>query len=260
MSEIFGGLYADAYDALYRTKDYEGEADLIERLLAQNNLTGPRRLLDLGCGTGNHAIVLAKRGHDVVGVDQSLAMLAIAREKATDAWPPAQPIPRFEHGDLRHIEVDGHFDAIMMMFAVLCYLHHDDDILAALASVRRHMKPSGLFIFDVWNGNAVIADKPQQRSVSVATATARIMRETKPTLDLERHLCRVHFDVQRITATGERQDISEDHIIRYFFPEDLGSLLARSGLELISLRRFPDNERPADENAWNMIGVARTLP
>lgn len=56
MIETFGRNYADAYDAIYRLKDYDGEVDLIERILVRHGLDGPRRLLDLGCGTGNHAL------------------------------------------------------------------------------------------------------------------------------------------------------------------------------------------------------------
>ena len=76
VSDMFGRDYADVYDAIYRDKNYEGEVDLIERILARHGLQGARHLLDLGCGTGNHALPLARRGHTVVGVDRSPPMLA----------------------------------------------------------------------------------------------------------------------------------------------------------------------------------------
>jgi len=87
VSEVFGREYASVYDALYRNKDYEGEVDLIERILAEHGASGPRRLLDLGCGTGNHALPLARRGHTVLGVDRSASMLVgrpLSRAVATD--------------------------------------------------------------------------------------------------------------------------------------------------------------------------------
>ena len=73
---LFGAAYASAYDQLYVEKNYASECDMIEALL---ELGGVRRkkgkLLDLGCGTGNHAIPLARRGYEVTGVDLSEDML-----------------------------------------------------------------------------------------------------------------------------------------------------------------------------------------
>jgi SAM-dependent methyltransferase len=81
-STVFGSAYSSAYDALYRDKDYQSECDLIERVFREYGTRPVHTILDLGCGTGNHAIPLAQRGYEVVGVDRSADMLEIAREKA----------------------------------------------------------------------------------------------------------------------------------------------------------------------------------
>ena len=258
MSEIFGTGYAGAYDSLYREKDYEGEVNLIERILTREGKSGTLRLLDLGCGTGNHVLSLARRGHVVVGVDQSASMLARATQKAA-AMAQTQPRPSFQQGDVRDVDVGTRFDAVIMMFAVLCYLHDDGDVLKALATVRRHLEPGGLFIFDVWNGVAVLADQPKNRRVSIMDGTTRIVRETRIQLDLPRHLCHVFFDLQKTDAAGEVTEAVEEHVVRYFFPEELEALFVKSGFELLQLRSFPNEELAPDENAWNVIGVARLV-
>ncbi len=255
MSEIFGRDYADAYDAIYRAKDYEGEVDLIERILARHGLDGPRRLLDLGCGTGSHALPLARRGHAVVGIDRSPSMLARARAKASAA-PLASP-PVFHEGDIRELDLGRRFDAVLMMFTVLGYQLEDADLMATLATVRRHLDPGGLFIFDVWNGPAVLADRPGERRVSVTDGPARITRKTRVVLDVPRHLCRVSFDLQRIDAGGCAEEWQEEHVLRYYFPQELERALRQNRLDLLQLRGFPNDEAPADERAWNVIGVAR---
>ena len=76
MTGVFGAEYAGAYDAIYAEKDYEAEVDLIERAAARFGDDAAASVLDLGCGTGGHAIPLARRGHRVTGVDRSPAMLA----------------------------------------------------------------------------------------------------------------------------------------------------------------------------------------
>lgn len=245
MTETFGEAYAAAYDALYRDKDYEGECDVIERLLRRHGTPSPGRLLDLGCGTGNHAFPLARRGHRVTGVDRSAAMLSCAAAKGEAV--------ELHCGDLRALDLGRRFDAVLMMFAVLGYQHENPDLLAALRTVRRHLEPGGLFVFDVWNGPAVLAERPGPRVRTVPTATGTVVRNSETRLDVMRHLCEVRFDlrVEGVAAQEER------HVMRFFFPQELDLALGVTGLRLLDLRRFPDGEAPADERAWTVVGIAR---
>jgi SAM-dependent methyltransferase len=255
VTAMFGQEYAGAYDAIYRNKDYEGEVDLIERILVRHGLDGPRRLLDLGCGTGNHALPLARRGHAVVGVDRSPAMLARARAKASAA--PAACAVAFHQSDIRELDLGRRFDAVLMMFTVLGYQLEDADLTAALAAVRRHLDPGGLFVFDVWNGLAVLADRPGERRVSVTDGSTRITRNTQAELDIPRHLCRICFDLERMDGGGRIEKWREEHVMRYHFAQELELTLRQNQLDLVSLRSFPDDQAPADERAWNVVGVAR---
>src|SRR3972149_442231 len=77
---VFKKQYAEFYDYLYQDKDYERECDFIE---AAFNKYGCRvkTILDLGCGTGGHALILSRRGYHVVGVDRSREMIGIAKRK-----------------------------------------------------------------------------------------------------------------------------------------------------------------------------------
>jgi SAM-dependent methyltransferase len=250
---MFGRDYAGVYDAIYRSKGYEDEVALIERTLVRHGHEGPRRVLDLGCGTGNHALPLAERGHSITGVDRSPAMLAQAGQKvrATSARVT------FHEGDIGDLDLGQRFDVVLMMFTVLGYQLEDADVAAALATVRRHLVPGGLFIFDVWNGLAVLADRPGERQISVDENGSRITRKTSASLDIPRHLCKVSFDLTRAGPDGRVQQWQEEHVVRFYFPNELKSLLDRHQLDLLSLRRFPDDEAPADERAWNVVGAAR---
>lgn len=254
MTEPFGPAYADAYDAIYRSKDYKSEVDLIERIFADHGLHGRQRVLDLGCGTGNHALSLAARGHSVIGVDRAPGMLARARTKASEAG-----IGRvaFHDGDIRELDLEQRFDAVLMMFTVLGYLTEEADVLAALKTVRGHLEPGGLFVFDVWNGPAVLADRPGAREVRVTEDAVQVTRKTSARLDVAKHLCHVHFDLERAGAGDSVERWPEDHTLRYYFPDELEELLWNGGLKLLNLRSFPNIEKPADERAWNVIGTAQ---
>ena len=85
MSGVFNEAYASAYDVMYAGKDNTAECDAVVGLFQKFGDGKISRILDLGCGTGRHAVEFAKRGFDVTGVDFSEAMLSRARERANAA-------------------------------------------------------------------------------------------------------------------------------------------------------------------------------
>jgi SAM-dependent methyltransferase len=251
---VFGADYADCYDILYRAKDYAGEVDLVERLLAKHGAAGPKSILDLGCGTGNHALPLAERGHRVTGVDRAPGMLAQARAKAATLSLPHAP--EFVEGDVRRLDLGRRFDVALMMFMVLGYQYENADLVAALAGLRKHLAPAGLFIFDVWNGLAVLAQRPGERTVEARHGDTRIVRRTHTRLDPMAQLCHVRFDIERTDSSGTAT-WEETHTMRFFFPQELDLVLRCNGMRLLQLASFPDGEGVPDENAWNVVGVAQ---
>lgn len=257
MSGNFGPAYAAVYDALYGEKDYGGECDLIGHLFARHEDRPVASVLDLGCGTGGHALPLAARGLRVTGVDRSPAMLARACAKSVQAGVAA---PEFIEADVRTLRLGRVFDAAIMMFAVLGYQHDDDALLATLASVRHHLPPSGLFLFDIWYGPAVLAQRPGDRVRSISQANERIFRTTRSELDIRTQICRVDFHVLRLAGDRLVGEDRETHAMRFFFDRELGLALAASGFRLEALRAFPDIGREPDETTWTVIGVARALP
>lgn len=246
MSEPFAGLYAESYDALYGDKDYAAECDLIERLFATRE-GGVETVLDLGCGTGNHAIPLAARGYRVTGVDRSQDMIAAAVAKPGDAVA-------FHTGDIRDLDLDRRFDAVLMMFAVLGYQTTNLDVLAALATARRHLVAGGLLIFDVWYGPAVLHQRPSRRVKETAAGGPRFVRTATGELDLARNLCTVRYRIRAGSAAPRQSDFV--HRMRYFFAPELALFLESSGFRALRLGAFPDFDREPDETTWNVLATA----
>src|SRR5437016_12854634 len=109
----FGPRYLELYDETL-TERTPAEIDRLEALL---QLHPPRRILDLPCGQGRHAIELARRGYEVTGVDLSPYMLAVAKERAEANGVGV----RWLAGDMREPLPGEVFDLVLNLFTSLGY-------------------------------------------------------------------------------------------------------------------------------------------
>jgi SAM-dependent methyltransferase len=246
---VFGQDYAAAYDTLYKEKDYPAECDLVERVFRTYGQGPVGKILDLGCGTGGHAITLAQRGYDVLGVDRAPDMLARARARGGQA--------RFAEGAIDSFSVDEQFDAVLMMFAVLGYQVANSELRAGLRTVRQHLRPNGLFLCDFWYGPAVLAERPSERVRVIDTEDGQLIRAASGVLDARRDACLVRYHIWQIARGQVVSDTREEHLMRYFFEPELELLLAEAGLDLLRLGAFPELDREPDERTWNAALVAR---
>jgi SAM-dependent methyltransferase len=255
VSGVFGEPYAAAYDRVYADKDYAGECDTLEALFRLHASAPVRRLLDLGCGTGNHSLALAGRGYEVVGVDRSSAMLARARDKARTA---GEGRAAFVLGDIRRLPLRNRFDAALMLFAVLGYQREDEDVRAALGEARRCLRAGGLLVLDVWHGPAVLRLGPAARARTIETPEGPLLRRARGELDGARRLCRVVIELVAADRAPGRE-VRETHEMRYFFPDELGERLRWSGFELLRTAAAPGIDRAPRDQDWNMLVVARAV-
>ncbi len=145
---------AGMYDALMDDVDYNQWADYIHRMLKQHggfdDCTG-KRLLDLGCGTGNITIPLAQKGYNVTGVDLSEEMLEMAAEKS-EALGLTIDWQQQNLNDLQLIDEDGRdlqFDAIIATFDVFNHLTEPEDLQMLFHALNPLLADDGVLLFDV---------------------------------------------------------------------------------------------------------------
>ena len=249
------GVYASYYDALYRDKDYKAECDFLEQIFARYAHAPVRTILDLGCGTGGHALPLARRGYTVTGVDLSEHMLEKARQKAAEAGLAVS----FHHGDIRTLDLDRTFDAVIAMFAVISYQTSNEDLAAAFRTARRHLEPSGLFVFDCWFGPAVLVQRPTDRYKIVEINGERIIRFAHPTLDIMRHTVQVDYKVLRLKDDRVLDEVDESHVMRFLFPQEIAHYLGEAGFRLEKLCPFMVLDRDVSEQDWNVSVISKAM-
>ena len=101
-----------------------------------------------------------------------------------------------------------------MMFAVLGYQITNEAVLAALHIVRRHLRPWGLFVCDVWNGAAVLSTRPSDRIKIIPTSGGKVIRAPSGTLDVYHHTADVRYQTWSIKGQHIVSETEEIHRMR----------------------------------------------
>jgi len=141
------GRFADYYDIVYQRYNYEQECDFLTRVFERFHEGKVESILDLGCGTGSHDIILVERGFEVVGVDSSAMMVEQARRKAGNRGLEIEFIVQ----DMRELQLSKRFDCAICMFGGFGYLLSNKDLRRLFNGLRKVLKPDALFLFEFWN-------------------------------------------------------------------------------------------------------------
>lgn len=244
------------YDLLYRDKRYDTETDFIEIVLGRFSKGEVNLVLDLGCGTGGHAVKLAERGYELVCVDRSREMLSLARAKFKALGIERS---RFLRRDISNLKIPLRADAAISMFAVFSYFKTINELKRAFREVHGHLKPKGVFLFDVWNGMAVLGHGPKVTIKEVLFSKGgkrfRVERRATPKLDRAKQVCRITYDFRIEGPLGylsntRTKKYTEIHNFRYYFPSEIQSLLEDCEFSVLDMYGDHSIDRPPSISQW----------
>lgn len=207
--------HAPHYDQNPFTKNTLVECQFLSEKM---KLKPKMRLLDVGCGTGRHAIELAKAGVEVTGIDISPAMLAVAREKAAEAGVNVEWI----EADATAWQGPGSFDAAICLceggFGLVN--HNEDPVthdLNILRNISASLKPGSPFILTALNGYSIIRrvtdEHVEQQSFDPAT------------MDM------IYIDEMNLPEGPTPMLIRE----RLFIPPEVKSMMFHAGFEVSNI-------------------------
>ncbi len=137
--------YAAYYDLLYQDKDYNFEVEYLDSLIKKYR-PGSNTIFEMGCGTGRHAVFLAKKGYKLHGVDFSKKMVSIANENIEKNKSINDKLS-FSYGDIRSVRINKKFDVALSLFHVISYQLTNNDLKNAFLTALHHLNKNGLFIF-----------------------------------------------------------------------------------------------------------------
>jgi SAM-dependent methyltransferase len=237
----FDAQYLLEYEPLFSPERDRRE---VSRLIEVLGLPVGARMLDVPCGQGRHAHLLAEAGYDVRGLDYSRHLLGVARERGTG------PGLRYVQGDMRNLPArwTGRFDAVLNLFTSFGFFLDPADDVRVLAGFARVLAPGGVL---VWHGGS--------RDGIMARFLARDWWRTRDgTLIAHERSFDPLSGVMTIQSTwsGPRANGEREHRIRLYSASQLATLLAAQGL-VVEQAYDGWSAKPLTRRSSEMLLVAR---
>jgi SAM-dependent methyltransferase len=196
------------------------EANFIQQTVG--TVAGAAALLDVGCGTGRHALELAGRGHQVTALDLSLPLLIKAAEQARRQSATVN----FVHGDMRALTFENEYDAAYCMASTFGYFD-DDTNKMVLQNIARALKPNGRLLLDLCNRDYLVPNLP-----------TRVWWEGEGCVVLEEvefNFATSRLQVQRSIVFDDGRQKDQDISIRAYSLHEIGRLLHACGLRTVEV-------------------------
>ncbi|MBW5444963.1 methyltransferase domain-containing protein [Cohnella sp. CFH 77786] len=252
--------FAAVYDRLMEEMPYAEWLSFARRCFERYGI--PKSVVDLGCGTGNISIPLAKSGFEVFGIDLSAEMLAIARSKWDE--PPAGGTRggsgsiRWLQQDMRDWDLPKPVDAVISFCDCLNYLTEAEDVVRTFRRTYEGLAPGGLFVFDVHAPRTLERYAEEQPFVYDERDVAYLWTSEYDSGEgIIRHdLTFFVLDESVGSASGLYRRFTESHAQRAYDPDWLADRLAEVGFELLHRAADFAWEAP-DEESERLFYAAR---
>ncbi len=239
--------YSQYYDLLYKDKAYQTESDYVLASLKTINPT-IKTIVELGCGSGNHARFLTQNNISITGIERSESMVQEALQKNIPNFTPII-------GDICSFKLNQKFDAAISLFHVISYLTTNELLISCLKSVHQHLNPNGIFLFDIWYSPAVYSQKPETRIRRLENDSIKVTRIAESQSDCLTNVVTVDFEVLiQDKKTEKITVINEMHPMRHFSVPELSLLAALTGFELVKSEEFLTKNQPS-ENTWGVCVI-----
>jgi SAM-dependent methyltransferase len=228
--------YAAVYDALGQHQWGAALARFVLDVVLPERGIAPRNALDLACGTGAAALVLAGSGVRTVGLDRSAAMLREARRKSDLAGVSLSLL----RGDLRAFSFRSRFDLALCCYDSLNYLTEPRELCAAMARVRDALTLTGLFVCDLTTRQAYTGELD---GIAHSLDLRDLEYRWQTTWDEANTRANTRVTV-RSRVYGRALHCSEHHIQRPYTPDEVYRALGSARLRLLATYGIADSGSP----------------
>ena len=238
-------IFSHFYDKVMDQTTYQDWLAFIERYQPTKKET--LSIMELACGTGIIAVELAKKGHQVTGVDLSDDMLALAYERMVEERVSLQLV----EADMRELEELGSFDLVTCFSDSLCYLPEEEDLALVFKGVYDNLAVGGTFLFDVHS---------LYQMNEVFPGYQYIYQDEEDVFLWESYALEVENAVEHVLTffvqeeDGRFQRMQEIHEERSYPLETYQALLKAAGFAQVEVKAdFGQNELEATTTRWFFV-------
>ncbi len=214
-------------DLLYYSKNYKKEVDFILKKIKENGI-GAKTLIDVACGSGNHAKIFQKHGYKVYGVDLNDGMLKLAKSNV--------PKIKLFRQDLRKLNIKVKADVIICMFNSINYNYSYKQLKSTLKRFYNHLGKNGMIVFDSaftkdnWIEGYFGAEQFRFSNLDIARINKSYSKNSVGTVDQTY----VIFD------RGKKKIFENTNKIFIFDKNKIKNLMEKIGLKTILYHNFSD--------------------
>lgn len=249
--ELYDDLYCKYYDLIHARKDYAKEIQVALDIYSRFGKRPINKVLDLGCGTGEHSFALAATGLEVAGVDLQSEMIRIAKEKLASK---STANVHFYEGNITDMK-PGLFDFAVSLFYVVNHILTLKELIAFFSAVRECLHDGGLFHFDCWNGVAVLRSLPREEDLRKFTVNGHevsLRMNTKTDIfSQEAHISqfvKIHKIDQASPVTFET---TFTHV--FWTPKVLKDSLNVAGFNVLAFNPILSPDKVAGPDDWKIM-------
>lgn len=208
-------------------RNFDEDIRLIKSLLPGD---AKSKILDLGCGTGEHLAFLARNGFQCVGLDSSIEMINTAKSRNNFNVS-------YIHKDIKEFDFFEEFDLIFSLFGSFNYILNDNEIDNSLWNIWRALKPHGKCLLEIWNADPLltIEQKPLAHVSTTLFNGAKIDRKRgfKILENTTRTIVEVFYDYS-IFGDNNYSDLKDKHIMRAYKQNEFDKFLTNNGFKILN--------------------------
>lgn len=242
------GKFAKVYDLFMDNVDYEIWADYLENCLKAEGIENGL-ILELGCGTGTMTGLLAEKGYDMIGVDNSEEMLAEAMEKKMESGFDILYLLQ----DMQEFELYGTVRAVVSVCDSLNYITDSEELKQVFRLVNNYLDPGGIFLFDI---NTVHKYRDILGDTTIAEDREEGSFIWENTYDPDSRINTYELAVFLPREDGLYEKCEELHCQRGYEQKEVEALLREAGMEILGVfDAYTDH--PASEDSERLFFIAR---
>lgn len=245
-------IFYKYYDVIFKEKDYSSETQLVFDLAQKYGLGEPKKVLEIGCGTGNHTKFLARKVSKLLAIDIDPKMIEVASKKL--AKVRAKNV-KFVGNPVEEIEDHG-FDLALALFNVVTYIAEPKKLASFMRGVFRVLKPGGIFVFDCWNGVAAVLDPPKSKRTVVKSNGKRVESNLSSKTDFLNQLTTLNYNIT--ISNGKTVEKGVYTILQtLWMPREIISAVKNAGLEIVLSSPFGQPDKPVTDKDWKIMFCVR---